>query len=87
MTLEEFMAIPKGMDFAEYEKKIDRIHKLEKQCRSLMDKVVWETDSMSVFDDHSDPLYIKHKDLHDKYHAKFTKCMDEIQNLKNELKG
>ena len=87
MTLEEFMAIPKGMDFAEYEKKIDRIHKLEKQCRSLLDKVTWSAESMELFDDHSDPLYIKYKELHDKSHAAFTDRMNKIQELKNELKG
>lgn len=87
MTLQEFMQKPIYMDFVEYEKKIDQLHKLEKKCRSLLDKITWEAESMEVFDDHTDPLYIKHKGLHEKYHTQFTKYMDELQNLKNELKG
>lgn len=87
MTFEELMVMPKGMDFMEYQNKLNRLRKLEKKCRSLLDKITWEADAMEVFDDHTDPLYIKHKDLHDKYHAKFTKYMDELQNLKRELKG
>ena len=87
MTLEEFMNKPKEMDFAEYQKKIDQLHKLEKRIKTLMEKIESESDSMSVFDDHSDPTYIKHKEAHEKYHAMFTKEMDKYMDLKHQLKG
>lgn len=87
MTVEELMNLPKGMDIMEYQKKLDRLHRLEKQCRSLLDKVTWSAESMDLFDDHSDPLYIKYKELHDKSHAAFTDRMNKIQELKKELKG
>ena len=87
MTLEELMNQPKGMGFMEYQKKLERIHRLEKQCRSLLDKMVWSGESMELFDDHSDPQYIKYKDLHETCKAAFYDRMNKIRKLKEELKG
>ncbi len=87
MKLEEFLSQPVGMPFEVYQDKLNQLHKLEKKCRSLLDKTVWEAEAMELFDDHSDPIYIKHKELHEKYHTQFTKYMNEIQTIKKQLKG
>lgn len=87
MTIEEFLSKPVGMTFEVYEVKLDELHKLQKKCKSILNNVVCEADSMSVFDDHSDPRYIKHKELHEKYYIQFTQYMNKIENLKQQLKG
>lgn len=87
MKLEEFLSKPVGMSFEVYQDKLNELQKLQKKCKSLLDKTVWEAEAMEVFDDHSDPIYIKHKELHEKYYAQFVKCMNKIENLKQELKG
>lgn len=87
MNLEEFLSQPVGMSFNEYQDKLDEIKKLQKKCKSLLDKTVWEVEAMEVVADPLDPNYIKHEKLYEKYHAQFTKCMDKIEDLKKQLKG
>ena len=87
MTTEELMNIPKGMDVIEYQNKLNHLEKIQDKMRKYSNKVMDEEDSMSVFDDHTDPRYIAHKEKYEQYTKKLKKIMNEYHELYVQLKG
>lgn len=51
LTFAEFLAIPKGMNFEEYEKLLDNKRKLERQITKASNDIFSEDDSLEILAD------------------------------------
>ena len=88
MTLEQLLSVPKGMNIVEYQKLLDKETKLCKQIRSVSDKILSEDDSLDVLSDEvGSNLYNKHLDLKVKYEKKRDRLVDQLDDVRRQLKG
>lgn len=85
MTIEEFLACPKGMPFEEYEKILTRIRRLEKKLYKLSEERDYLEDVLDMIS-----LYEDSEDANIEWSTKFEKLQDvarNIQKYKDELES
>jgi cell division septum initiation protein DivIVA len=88
MTIAEALAIPKGMDFEEYEQILQDKKKLENYIRNLSNKIQGEELSLEVLEDEAgSERYNKHLQNKQKAEAKREKAQAKLQEINKRIKA
>ena len=88
MTLEEMLAMPKGMKFEEYESLLKDKQRLERQIRKASDIIFAENDSLEVLaDEIGSERYNKHLANKQKAETKREKAQAKLEQIVKKLKG
>ena len=86
LTFAEFLAIPKGMDFKEYEKLLDDKRKLEKQIIKASNDIYSEEDSLEVLaDEVGSERYNKHLRNKQRAEIKREKAQKKLELINKRL--
>ena len=86
LTLQEFLAIPKGMNFKEYEKLLDDKKRLEKQIAKASNDIFNEEDSLEVLaDEVGSERYNRHLENKQKAESKREKAQQKLKLIKERL--
>lgn len=88
MTLEEMLAMPKGMKFEEYESLLKDKQRLERQIRKASYIIFAENYSLEVLADEIDSeRYNKHLANKQKAETKREKAQAKLEQIVKKLKG
>ena len=88
MTLEEMLAMPKGMKFEEYESLLKDKQRLEMQIRKASDIIFAENDSLEVLaDEIGSERYNKHLANKQKAEVKRIKAQVKLERVVKKLRG
>ena len=88
MTLTEFLAMPKGMNFQEYEQLLKEKQKLEKQIAKANSVICDEEDSLGVLaDEVGSELYNKHFANKQKAESKREKAQIKLNKIIERMSG
>ena len=86
LTLAEFLAIPIGMDFKEYEKLLNDKRKLERQITKISNDIYGEEDSLDVLaDEIGSERYNKHLENKRKAEAKRERVQKKLEFINKRL--
>ena len=86
LTFAEFLAIPKDMDFKEYEKLLDDKRKLEKQITRVSAVIDSEEDSLEVLaDEIGSERYNRHLQNKQKAEANRERAQKKLKLIKERL--
>lgn len=83
MTLEEFLSIPNGMDFEEYDEILKKKKKIEKRLYKVSNLIYDEENSLTVLEDEiGSERYNRHLEKKQKLQIKRKKLLEELKLLK-----
>lgn len=83
MTLEEFLSIPNGMDFEEYDEILKKKKKIEKRLYKVSNLIYDEENSLTVLEDEiGSERYNRHLEKKQKLQIKQKKLLEELKLLK-----
>lgn len=86
LTFTEFLAIPKGMDFKEYEKLLDNKRKLEKRITKLSEDIDSEEDSLEILTDEiGSERYNRHLENKQKAEVNRERAQKKLKLIKKRL--
>lgn len=86
MTFEEFLSIPNGMDFVEYEKILKKKKRIEKRLYKVSEMIEGEECSLDVLSDEiGSKRYSRHLEEKQKLEVKQKKLLEELKLLKAKL--
>lgn len=86
MTLEEFLSIPNGMDFVEYEEILKKKKRIEKRLYKVSEMIEGEECSLGVLSDEiGSKRYSIHFEKKQKLEVKQKKLLEELKSLKSKL--
>ena len=86
LTLAEFLSIPKGMDFKEYEKLLDNKRKLEKQITKASNDIYSEEDSLEILaNEIGSERYNRHLINKRKAESKRERAQNKLELIKKRL--
>lgn len=86
LTFAEFLAIPKGMSFEEYEKLLDDKRKLEKQITKTSNDIYNEEDSLEILaDEIGSERYNRHLINKQRAEAKRERAQKKLELIKERL--
>ncbi len=86
LTFAEFLAIPIGMDFKEYEKLLNDKRKLEKQITKISNDIYSEEDSLEILaDEKGSERYNRHLANKRKAEIKREKVQNKLKLIKERL--
>lgn len=86
MTLEEFLSIPNGMDFVEYEEVLKKKKRIEKRLYKVSEMIEGEECSLDVLSDEiGSERYSRHFEEKQKLEVKQKKLLEELKLLKAKL--
>lgn len=87
LTFAEFLVMPKGMDFKEYEKLLDSKRKLEKQIAKTSEIIYSEEDSLEILTDEiGSERYNRHLINKQKTEIKREKLQNKLRLINEKLK-
>lgn len=87
LTLAEFLAIPVGMSFEEYEKLLNDKRKLEKQITKVSETIYSEEDSLEILaDEIGSERYNRHLINKQKAEASRERAQNKLKLIKEKLK-
>ena len=83
MTFEEFLSIPYGMDFVEYEEILKKKKRIEKRWYKVSEMIEGEECSLDVLSDEiGSERYSRHFEEKQKLEIKQKKLLEELKLLK-----
>lgn len=86
MTLEEFLNIPDGMDFEEYDEILKKKKKIEKRLYKVSNLIYDEENSLTVLEDEvGSERYNRHLEKKQNLQIKQKKLLEELKLLKAKL--
>lgn len=86
LTFVEFLAMPVGMDFKEYEKLLDDKRKLEKQITKASNDIYSEEDSLEILvDEIGSERYNRHLMNKQKAESKREKAQKKLELIHKRL--
>lgn len=86
LTFAEFLAIPIGMDFKEYEKLLDDKRKLEKQITKASEAIDSEEDSLEILaDEIGSKRYNRHLESKRKAEIKRERAQQKLRLIMERL--
>lgn len=86
LTLAEFLTIPKGMSFEEYEKLLADKRKLEKQITKASNDIYSEEDSLEILaDEIGSERYNRHLESKQKAEIKREKAQKKLRIIMERL--
>ncbi len=86
LTFAEFLVIPVGMDFKEYEKLLDDKRKLEKQITKASNDIYSEEDSLKVLEDEvGSERYNRHLANKQKAEGRRERAQKKLKLIKERL--
>lgn len=86
MTLEEFLSIPNGMDFEEYNEILKKKKKIEKRLYKVSNLIYDEENSLTVLEDEiGSERYNRHLEKKQKLQIKQKKLLEELKLLKIKI--
>lgn len=86
LTFAEFLTIPKGMDFEEYDKLLDSKRKLEKQIVKTSETIYSEEDSLEILaDEIGSERYNRHLKNKQKAESKREKARKKLKLIMERL--
>lgn len=88
LTFAEFLAIPKGMDFKEYERLLDNKRRLEKQITKASNDIYNEEDSLEILaDEIGSERYNRHLANKRKAEANRERAQKKMELIQEKLNG
>lgn len=86
LTFAEFLAIPKGMDFKEYDKLLNDKRKLEKRITKLSEDIDSEEDSLEILTDEiGSERYNRHLESKQKAEVNRERAQKKLKLIKERL--
>lgn len=86
MKLEEFLNIPNGMDFVEYEEILKKKKRIEKRLYKVSEMIEGEECSLDVLSDEiGSERYSRHFKEKQKLEVKQKKLLEELKLLKSKI--
>ena len=86
MKLEEFLNIPNGMDFVEYEEILKKKKRIEKRLYKVSEMIEGEECSLDVLSDEvGSERYNRHFEEKQKLEVKQKKLLEELKLLKSKI--
>ena len=86
LTFAEFLAMPKGMDFKEYDKLLNNKRKLEKRITKLSEDIDSEEDSLEILaDEIGSERYNRHLTNKHKAEAKREQSQKKLKLINERL--
>lgn len=86
MTLEEFLSIPNGMDFEEYDEILKKKKGIEKRLYKVSNLIYDEENSLTVLEDEvGSERYNRHLEKKQNLQIKQKKLLEELKLLKAKL--
>lgn len=83
MTLEEFLSIPNGMDFEEYDEILKKKKRIEKRLYKVSNLIYDEENSLTVLEDEvGSERYNRHLEKKQNLQIKQKKLLEELKLLK-----
>ena len=83
MTLEEFLSIPNGMDFEEYDEILKKKKRIEKRLYKVSNLIYDEENSLTVLEDEvGSERYNRHLEKKQNLQIEQKKLLEELKLLK-----
>ena len=83
MTLEEFLSIPNGMDFEEYDEILKKKKRIEKRLYKVSNLIYDEENSLTVLEDEvGSERYNRHLEKEQNLQIEQKKLLEELKLLK-----